>query len=362
MHRMKLIPSIATLALAEIVYNRAKATCDFAHYTGILTLNALARLAVSTDDSEERARRLDEARRAYQPFIEGRALFSSSCNFSNYRCGGNGAAYLWWKGELPEASEKSFLPYIEELIGQAPRDRKGILCHRGDPESEKIWIDTAFAVTPFLLYCGLAFERDDWISQAWKETRLLIEALLVPETGLLNQAINFDGPGHRSGDHWSRGNGWAVHAMAALVEDMPGDHPDRPGVEAVFVSLVDAWLKFQDPESGLWHQEMTAPESYLETSGSGLILHAIGVGLARGLFGDAHRMAFEHGLSNYLSYIAIDGSVHNTCVGCLSPNGGAREEYIKHPHRLNDCHAFGPAIFALTQAHLLGIQSIDLLK
>lgn len=350
---------ISTLSLAKLVYNRAKALHPMAHYTGILTLNGLARLALTTDNAEDQQRLLQEAQLQYQPFLAGKADWKF-CNFQCYRSGGSGSAYLWWKDALPNADASVYEPYIEELLNAAPRDTNGVLCHPKEPEAGKIFIDIAFAVVPFLLYCGLKLERDDLIHQAWTETKNFMEALRVPETGLVNQAINYCGPGHRSEDHWSRGNGWAAHALCALVESMPDDHADRPEVEACYVAFIDACLNFQDKECGLWHQEMTDKESYVETSGSGLILHAIGVGLKRGLLGTSHRKAFEDGLRGYLSYIAIDGSVHNTCVGCLSPGQGTKEDYANRGHLLNDCHAFGPVILAFAQAHALGIKEIKI--
>lgn len=350
---------LSTLAIAELVYNRAKALHRFAHYTGILTLNGLARLALVADNAEDHERLLQEAQLQYQPFLEGKAEFSF-CNFECYRSGGSGSAYLWWKGELPNGSEAIFQPYIDELLNDAPRDRNGTLCHPKKPEAEIIWIDIAFAVTPFLLYCGLKLKRDDLIHQAWMETKLLIDALYVPATGLVNQAINFRKAGQRSDDHWSRGNGWAIHGLAALIEAMPQNHPDRAEVEQTYIAFVDACLKLQDPKSGLWHQEMTAPESFIETSGSGLILHGIGVGIEQGLLSSEYRQAFEHGIRGYLSYIALDGSIHNTCVGCLSPGEGTKDDYINYPHNHHDCHAYGPAIFAFAQAHAIGIKTITI--
>jgi unsaturated rhamnogalacturonyl hydrolase len=345
--------------IAERIFYRAKLHCDLTDYTGILTLNALARLALVVDDQANRESLLQEAQANYRPFLTGQATFKT-CNFQNYRCGGNGAAYLWWKGELPEASKANFIPYVDEILHHAPRDANGIMCHPAFPGEGKIFIDIAFAVTPFLLYCGLALQRDDLISRAWTETKLLLDALTTPETGLVNQAINYRGPGHRTQDHWSRGNGWAIHALSALVESMPTNHSDRPEVEARFKAFVDACLKYQDTNNGLWHQEMTMPESYVETSGSGLILHAIGVGLATQLLDPSYRESMERGLRGYLSYIAVDSSIHNTCIGCLCPDQGTKEDYCKRGPRLNDKHAFGPAILAFAQAHAIGIQTITL--
>lgn len=323
------------------------------HYTGVLTMHGLARLAVTLKELRGDDTLLRQIRDCLAPFLRGEETFA--CNFPNYRVGGNGAAYLWWKGALPEVAEDTFTPYIDQLLHQAPRDRNGVYCRPADSAEEKIWIDAAFAVTPFLLFCGLKLNRADCINEAWAQTRKLVEALRVPATGLVNQAINFRGSGHRSADHWARGNGWALLALAELAQYLPESHPERPAVVTLYRDLIEAALTFQNTDSGLWHQEMTAPESYIETSGSGLILYAIGAGLECGLLTEArHRAAFEKGLDGLRSYIAIDGSVHNVCVGCLSPDDGSREAYIRHPHKLNDPHAFGPLVLAYGQAVRLG--------
>lgn len=327
------------------------------HYTGIVSLHGLARLGVWLKERDGDASVLDRARAHFAPFLHGEETFP--CNFPNYRVGGNGAAFLWWRDELPGADEATFAPYIDELLHQAARDRDGIYCMPGAPEEEKIWIDVAFAVTPFLLFCGLRLGRDDCIEESWSQTCKLVDRLHVPATGLVNQAINFHAAGHRSRDHWSRGNGWAILALSELAQYFPQSHPERTAVEQKFKAFVEACLQAQDPVSGLWHQEMTVAESYIETSGSGLMLYALGAGIECGLLKEErHREAFEKGLRGLKSYVALDASVHNTCVGCLSPGMGTPEDYMRHPHRMNDPHAFGPLVLAFGQAARLDMDIV----
>lgn len=344
------------LAIALRAFERHVETHPLGHYTGIVSLHGLARLGLLLKERGGDVSVLERARAGFASFLRGEESFY--CNFPNYLVGGNGAAYLWWKGELPEASEATFAPFIDEMMRKAPRDRDGVYCHPRDPAAEKIWIDTAFAVTPFLLFCGLKLGRADLIDEAWAQTRKMVSRLRVAETGLVNQAINFRGAGHRTGDHWSRGNGWAMLALTELVQFFPESHPERAAVVEMYLGLIEGCMKTRDEATGLWHQEMTAPESYIETSGSGLILYGIGAGLELGLLGERHREAFDAGLKGMLSYIALDGSVHHTCVGCLSPGEGTREDYIRHPHKLNDPHAFGPLVLAYGQALRLGMDEI----
>lgn len=321
------------------------------HYTGILSLHSLAYLALSTDDPALVAM----SRAELLPFVRGDRPFTA--NFQNYLCGGNGSALLLWQGKLPEAAEPIHA-CAEELLYAAPKDAQGIVCMPRDTTRTRIWIDAAFAVTPFLLFAGLAFGEDAYLEEAFRQSALMVEALRDDATGLLHQCRGFRGPGLRSQDHWSRGNGWALLALADLVHYLPAGDPRRPAAEQLFRELVQSCLRYQDAD-GLWHQELTNPESYVETSGSGLILYALGVGIEQGLLPAELRVQFAAGLAGLRQYIGADGSVFHTCRGCLCPGDGSQQAYEARGPLLNDPHAFGPVTFAFAQALRLGVAEPD---
>ncbi len=325
---------------------------NFDHYTGIVTLHGLARLATETGD----AGLIAETRRQFLPYVRGERPFK--VNFPNYLCGGNGTAYFFWKGHLPEASD-SVRRYADEILHDAVRDSHGILCHPNAPEQEKIWIDVAFAVTPFLLFAGLALQNESYIEEAYQQTARMVAIFRDPENGLLHQSKNFTGrlPGRISEDHWSRGNGWGIYALTELATQIPASHPRREESIRLYTDLVRACVAIQD-EQGLWHQEMTEDLAYVETSGSALILYAIGAGLAAGVLDDSFRAPFEKGLSGLLAYISEDTDIYHTCRGCLCPGEGTKLDYMARSPLLNDHHAFGPVVLAMGQAHLLGIREV----
>jgi len=337
-----------SIAIALSAFRRHQAVADLGHYTGVLTLQGFCRVAVQQHD----AALLDEARALCRQFM-AREITLRFCNYENYRCGGNGTAYLLRHGELPDAAEQ-VREFAEQLVREAPKNRDGLVCHPKEPDLERVFIDQAFAVCPFMLSAGLALNEPAYLDEACKQGWGMIDLLRDETCGLLHQGVNFDGPGSISEDHWSRGNGWGILALAELVDGLPDVHPQRAGIESRFVSLVDACLAVQD-EQGLFHQELTQHDSYVETSGTGLILFALGIGLGRGLLGERHRAALEQGLRGYLSYIALDGSVHQTCTGCLCPDGGALPAYLARAHKLNDTHAFGPVVLAFGQAAAIGL-------
>jgi unsaturated rhamnogalacturonyl hydrolase len=346
--------SAVTRDLAIAAYRKHLAVHGgFDHYTGIVTLHGLARLAAETNDDTLIA----EARQQFMPYVRGERTWKA--NFPNYYCGGNGAAYLLWKGHLPEA-EQPVKHYAEQIINEAPRDRDGILCGPNWPGEERIWIDIAFAVTPFLLYAGVALENQRYIDDGIHQTAALVRVLRNPDNGLLRQSKNFSGqlPGRLSDDAWSRGNGWGAYGLAELAAYLPARHPRRDEMVAMYRDHIDACAKVQDAQ-GLWRQEMTeVKEAYVETSGSGLMLWALGEGLATGVVDASHRERFERGCRGLLTYISSDTDIYHTCRGCLCPGQGTKKDYMAKAPVPNDLHAFGPVVLAMGQAHLLGIHNL----
>jgi unsaturated rhamnogalacturonyl hydrolase len=337
---LSFLHSDALEAIALRAFYKHASLHRFEHYTGILSLHGLARLAVRTGTPVY----FEKARMQLLPFCEGRMTWKS--NFPLYFCGGSASAYLHYKGHLPEARD-SILRRAEEQDRQ-PRDPEGLFSHPNETP-DHIWIDTIFAVTPFYLYAGLAFERAEWIDEAVSQTLGHLRILRNPETGLIHQCRGFVGPGELSQDHWSRGNGWALHSLAALVLDLPASHPQRKAVEVAFLDLCAAALRTQAPE-GLWRQEMTEPRAYIETSGSMLIAQAFGAGVESGLLGDEYRTALVRALREALNYMMPDGSIFHCCQGCLCPFDGSKVAYLAQSPILNDHHAFGPYIHAFEQA------------
>ena len=107
----------------------------------------------------------------------------------------------------------------------------------------------------------------------------------------------------------------------------------------------------------MWHQALETPESYLESSGTALILYAISRGLKNGSVAKEDHERFLKiylkGLRALLGYIGIDGSVFNACSGCLAPGEGTAEDYANHPWKLNDQHGMAAVMMCLSQAETL---------
>ena len=339
---------ISTEKIAETVFRQHRASAPFEHYAGIVTLHGLVNLAKNTGRTDLR----EVARELLKPFIGGQITRVGGIFDKLYRGGGNDSALLVKYGMATDDALPALIVKADELIQEHPRDAHGLFGKIGEPE--KIWIDTAFAVCPFLAMVGNLAGRQDCIDEAVRQMRGFSEMLVDRRNGLYHQCMNFQGPGSVSEDHWSRGNGWASLALAELTMELP----DNGEILHLYTDLMEACVKVQD-EDGLWHQEMTRPDSYAETSGTGLILYAMGRGLERGVLPESYRAVFLKGLRGLLGYIALDGSVYHACRSCLSPGLARMEDYVNWPWIRNDIHSFGPPVLAFGQALRLGVAEID---
>lgn len=347
--------SISTVQLAEKSLEKGISTIDLGLYPGTFLMHAMSELALISPDPGLLPGTIELFEKYKTGEIKGRGSYIS------YEAGGTGAPLLVYKNKADVLSEQ-VLDAAVRMMSDQKRSSEGLLVPPwAKEEADQVFIDMAFAVTPYLLYTGLHCQRPDYVDLAVYETTELFRILKDENSQLLNQARGFMGKNSISEDNWSRGNGWGAFALALLVRDLPGTHPKKEEVDRLAKEFFTAIVRYQDRD-GMWHQEMTDHDSYVETSGTGLLLFGIGIMLEEGILDSSYYANFIKGLRGYTSYITEDGSVSNTTIGCLSPRTGSKDDYRNRPWAFNDHHAFGPVVLAYTQAYKMGIKDIKPLK
>ena len=345
------------LKISQKLYEHYESKETVKHYYGLLAIYGLVQTIELAED-ESLTQRCNEILSRFPDGID-----HPSYNFPSYKIGGIAKAYAFMKGFVPEA-ESQVKAYADEIM-KAPRDSNGIVCHPCDPKAGLIWIDVAMAVTPYLLFAGIALKEQSYIDEAAKQAFLMYEAFLDTDNGLLHQAKNFMGPNTCSQDHWSRGNGWGYIALTELVQHLAKDSIHREKAERYFKALSKAILPYQSSR-GLWRQEIPFEYSYEETSGTGLIIYGYGVGLRMGILEkEIYMPSFIKGV-NGLNNVSIndDFSTERSCPGCLCPGegeeAGSVKAYVTLPLPYTDeHHSFGPLMLSMVEAYKNGIVNLE---
>ena len=339
------------IQLSKDVFAHYEATYPvIKHYYGILSMLGALKTAEVTGDTAY----IEKIVGMLKKFPEG--IEHPRYNFPSYLIGGNARAYALFKGYMTDDRTKALVREYAEEFMTAPRDRDGVLKSPFVNPRELIWIDVATAVTPYLLYAGLALNEPAWIDEAIFQTLKMYDIFLDPANGLLHQTKGEIAQGVITEDHWGRGNGWGYFPLAELVQYLPQDHPEYLRVCDYFGRHSFALLKYQT-RRGLWCQEITDLNSYEEASGTGLILYGYGVGLRMKMLNLGFKEPFEEGIEGMCRwFITEDKCIKNVCPGCRTPGRdrlkGTLRAYTQHMPVTDDQHGFGPIQLALAEAAL----------
>jgi len=340
---------------SEVCHEKIKA------YFGLLAYWALAQAAVY-ENNEARLQKCKAYLGLYPDNFD-----HPHYNLEAYRVGGSGKAFLLMQGLWPEVEED--IRKYAEITYNAPRSAGGTMCRPSDDGmvNARIWIDCAAFTTPFMVYAGLALKEDKYIDFAADQCFRMYEMFLDETNGLLHQAKGFlENPLRISSDHWSRGNGWGIVGLIELIHYLPEENPHRKKAEAYLKDMVDSLIPYQT-ERGLWRQEIVEPLAWEESSGTGLILYAMGVGMRKGvLIGDKYREVFAKGIEGLAAYcMTEDYATYRSCPGCLCPGVGAMkgtpQAYltIKIPEK-DEVHSYGCFMLAFLEAHKNGITEVEI--
>lgn len=324
---------------------------EMLQYPGILLLLSAIKTAEITKDEKLLNTAVDYLRK----FPESK---KHAYNFSLYEIGGIATAYAFMKGYLPEFKD-IIIKYAEATMN-APRDPMGLVKAPFQHDRDLVWIDSIMAVTPFLLYIGLALNEQRYIDEAVFQAMKHYEVLMDNECGLLHQCKNFVSDGTITEDHWGRGNGWGFIALTELVAYLPKDHKNRRDIELLFSRHAHNMRKYQTSH-GMWRQEIPFEYAYEESSATALILYGYAVGIQNGLLDrNAYMATLQSGLDGLFTFaVKEDFGTKLCCVGCRCPgfaeDKGTLKAYILTLPEDDNAHSFGPMILAFSESTKCGI-------
>lgn len=146
--------------------------------------------------------------------------------------------------------------------------------------------------------------------------------------------------------YWGRGNGWAAAAMAEVLPLLPEDHQYYAPLMKAYWKMMGALLGFQGKD-GMWHQLLDDPESFAETSCTGMFLYAMATGLEKGwLPWNEYSVPVQKSWDALAGYVNEKGAVREVCVGTNAKDN--KKHYLKRPRSTGNFHGQAAVLWAAT--------------
>ena len=225
---------------------------------------------------------------------------------------------------------------------------------RGLPHRHTIWADDMFMGIPFLMYSA-QLAPDEKTKQALyndaaSQLMAFHKQLADPATGLYHHTQYLDRKANIA--FWSRANGWAVWAYTEVLLHLPNGHPLYKTLLAQYKAHINTLIRYQDANSGFYHNVLDKPDSFAETSGTAIFTMAIARGINNGwLDAKKYKPYVLNGWKAIDSVIDDDGTIHGICIGTgMSENV---HDYYTRPTNDNDTHGVFAAIFAAIEVDKL---------
>lgn len=285
--------------------------------------------------------------------------------------------------KYPEAKNLAAMKTLMKQLDKQPRTKEGVYWHKAI-YAYQVWLDGIFMGLPYrcltarMLLKPKKAQRiyDDAVNQISKT----YERTLDPKTGLNRHAWDethemfwADKETGLSQHCWGRAQGWYTMALIELLDAMPEDYERRGEVIELLRKDLDAVIKWQDKETGLWYQVMDQPGrkgNYLESTCSSMFAYVLMKATNKGYLGEkyllAGKKAYQGILKNFIRVnadktisltnccaVAGLGPGMNEAVKKAAPNvkenkrrDGSYDYYLSEPVRDNDAKGVGPFIWA----------------
>lgn len=235
------------------------------------------------------------------------------------------------------------LDAAEYFLNDVARTPEGLIAYHSNPQAGRIWVDALYMTMPLLAKAGAVTGDTAYFDEVITQILGFSEKLRDPDVGLYHQGWNWHGPGPSPG-FWGRANGWAIVAITEALDTIPADHPGRDELLALYQDFAAALVRVQGVD-GLWHQLLNRPDTYEETSATGLILYGLARGVQRGWLPTEYAFNVDRGYRGLTSQISLLGDIENVSPGTStqSSEGG----YAGSGPARNDSHGIGPAMLGV---------------
>ena len=251
---------------------------------------------------------------------------------------------------------KKALDYLNDSFNIIGKTSEGGYWHN-NTRPHQMWLDGLYMAQPFIMKYGAMTGDADRFKKVAKQIRLMTKYTKDEKTGLLyhgwdesKEAVWADKETGRSSVFWGRAIGWYCFTLVDILEQFPKDLPEYEEIKGYLVSILEAILRYQDQESGMWYQvvnEVDKSDNWLETSCSCLFMYTLAKSIRLGYIDKKYienvRRCYR-GLFNHIECADEGFILFDVCSG--TNVGENYEFYIKRSRICNDYHGIGIFVLA----------------
>lgn len=202
----------------------------------------------------------------------------------------------------------------------------------------RFWIDDMYMVGSLQTQAYKSTGDKVYLDRAAKTIKIYCDKLQKPN-GLYHHRA--DAP-----FYWGRGNGWAASAFAEIIQVLPEDHEYYDDIKTAYTKMMNTLVEYQG-EDGMWHQLLDDPESYAETSCTGMFIYAMATGMDKGwLPYDEYAPVVSKAWDALAGYVNEKGKTENVCIGTNAKN--SKEHYLTRPTVTGNFHGQAAVLWAAT--------------
>ncbi|NTS42943.1 glycoside hydrolase family 88 protein [Flavisolibacter sp. BT320] len=214
---------------------------------------------------------------------------------------------------------------------------------RNRPQKNTLWLDDLYMSIPALAQMGKLTGDKKYYDDAVAQVKLFSDRMFNKDLNVYMHGWVEEMDVHPE-FRWARANGWALMAMAELLDVLPDSHPGRAAVLQQFQAHAKGLASYQTGQ-GFWHQLLDKNDSYLETSATAIYAYCFARGINKGwLNARAYAPAALLAWNAVATKVNDKGQVEGTCVG----TGMAFDPafYYYRPVNVYAAHGYGPVLLA----------------
>lgn len=151
---------------------------------------------------------------------------------------------------------------------------------RNRPMANSVWVDDLYQGIPALALMGKLTGDQKYFNEATRQIHLFSQKLFDKAKGVCMHGW-VEGMEPHPAFYWARANGWAILAIAVVLDVLPENHPERQSVLELYKSYCYGLAQLQSG-TGFWHQLLDRNDSFLETSATAMFTYALAHGINQG--------------------------------------------------------------------------------